>query len=554
MRAARKTSALEEIRPLRAALYLRVSTGRQADGDVSLPSQRDLTTRHCEREGWNVVDEYVEPGATGTDDRRPAFQAMLDRACDADRPYDVIVVHSFSRFFRDGATMELTIRKLRRYGVEVVSTTQPTGKDPSQEMMRQIIGIFDEYTSKENGKNVTRSMLENAKQNFWNGATPPLGYRIVEAERRGQKIKKKLAVDPVEQETVQLIYRLYADGDPATDTPPLGIKGVCTWLNGRGYRTKRGGTFGIGPLHLILTNTAYIGRWKYNVRSAKTGEKKPESEVVEIAIPAIVDESLFDRVQAKLAANNPKVTPPRVVNGPILLTGLATCAHCGGGMTQRTGTSRSGKVYAYYTCASRAQKGATACKGNSIPMKFLDDSVVTALKEKLFDRERLAELLSSLAERRAARATAVDNRLLALHAEVVAVEQKLKRLYQSIADGIVELDDLLTEQIAILKGEREKAKAALDRARSQGAGAVTIDAAKVEAFSRLMLDLLTSGGTPALKAWLRSILGNVVVGDKTVTIVGSKDVLAGAVTGQNSACSNVRGFVPKWRTRQDSNL
>lgn len=41
--------------------------------------------------------------------------------------------------------------------------TQPTGTDPSQEMMRQIIGIFDEYTSKEAGKNVTRAMKEHAK-------------------------------------------------------------------------------------------------------------------------------------------------------------------------------------------------------------------------------------------------------------------------------------------------------------------------------------------------------------------------------------------------------
>jgi site-specific DNA recombinase len=125
---------------------------------VSIPSQRDLTTRHCLSNGWTVVGEYVEPGVSATDDRRPVFQAMLGRACDADHPYDVIVVHSFSRFFRDGATMKLTIRKLRRHGVEVVSMTQPTGTDPSQEMMRQIIGIFDEYTSKENGKNVTRAM------------------------------------------------------------------------------------------------------------------------------------------------------------------------------------------------------------------------------------------------------------------------------------------------------------------------------------------------------------------------------------------------------------
>jgi site-specific DNA recombinase len=554
MNSARKSVPFEAVRPFRAALYLRVSTGRQAEGDVSLPSQRDLTTWHCEREGWIVVDEYVEPGLSATDDRRPAFQAMIERACDPDHPYDVIVVHAFSRFFRDGAAMELTIRKLRKHGVEVVSTTQPTGADPSQEMMRQIIGIFDEYTSKENGKQVTRAMRENAKQGFWNGATPPLGYRIVEAERRGQKVKKKLEVDPVEKETVELIFRLYADGVPATNTPPLGIKAICTWLNGKGYRTKRGGTFGVGPLHLILTNTAYIGRWKYNVRSAKTGEKKPESEIVEIAIPQIIDQSLFDRVRAKLTANNPQVTPPRVVNGPILLTGLATCAHCGGGMTQRTGTSRSGKVYSYYACASRAQKGVTACKGNAIRMQLLDDSVLGALKEKLFHRERLAEMLASLAERRAARTTAVNNRILGLQSEVGTAEQKLKRLYDSIARGIVEPDDLLGEQIAILKGEREKAKAALDRAQSQGAGAISIDAAKVDAFSRLMIDLLSNAETPAVKAWLRSILGSVVVGDKTIRITGSREILASAVTGRNSARANVRGLVPEWRARKDSNL
>ena len=57
---------------------------------------------------------------------------------------------------------------------------------------------------------------------------------------------------------------------------------------------------------------------------------------------------------------------------------------------------------------------------------------------------------------RAARATAVNSRLVSLQAEVTTAEQKLKRLYQSIANGIVELG----EQITILKAQREKAKAA----------------------------------------------------------------------------------------------
>ena len=178
--------------PKRVALYLRVSTGRQAEGDVSIPSQRDVTQRFCEAQVWELTCEFVEPGASATDDRRPVFRRMLEEASRPDRRFDVICVHAFSRFYRNGAEMELTIRKLRKQGVEVISMSQPTGDNPSQLLMRQIIGIFDEYTSRENGKNVSRSMRESAKQGFWNGATAPLGYCIVEAEKRGSKIKKKL--------------------------------------------------------------------------------------------------------------------------------------------------------------------------------------------------------------------------------------------------------------------------------------------------------------------------------------------------------------------------
>ncbi|WP_374308935.1 recombinase family protein [Methylocella sp.] len=420
--------------------------------------------------------------------------------------------------------------------------------------MRQIIGIFDEYTSKENGKNVTRAMKENARQGFWNGASPPLGYTIVEAEKRGQKIKKRLAIDPVEAETVRLIYRLYCEGDRPTNTPAIGLKQIVNWLNSRGYRTKKGGSFGVGPTHHILTNTAYIGRWRYNTRSAKTREKKPEAEIVEIAVPAIIDQSTFDRVQAKLAANNPHVTAPRVVNGPILLTGLATCAHCGGGMTQRTGTSSSGRVYTYYACASRAQKGPTACKGNSIPMAFLDDLVLRAIKEKLLTPERLVECLAGLVEKRQARNAQIDQRLISLQAQIVEVEDRLKRLYRSIEDGIVEIDDLLKDRITCLKAERENAKAALERAQAQGTNAASLDPEKVARFAALMSELLENGETPARKAYLRTLLSTIVVGEKTVRIIGSKDVLQAAISGNRPPNAHVRGLGPEWRTRQESNL
>ena len=39
----------------------------------------------------------------------------------------------------------------------------------------------------------------------WNGARPPLGYRIVAAEQRGAKVKKKLQIDPLQADKVRLI-------------------------------------------------------------------------------------------------------------------------------------------------------------------------------------------------------------------------------------------------------------------------------------------------------------------------------------------------------------
>jgi hypothetical protein len=63
--------------------------------------------------------------------------------------------------------------------------------------------------------------------------------------------------------------------------------------------------------------------------------------------------------------------------------------------------------------------------------------------------------------------------------QVAGLEQKLKRFYQSIADGIVQLDDLLGEQIATLKADREKAKARWTGRKRKD----RFDAENVEAFS-----------------------------------------------------------------------
>jgi site-specific DNA recombinase len=538
--------------PSRVAVYLRVSTGRQAEHDLSIPDQRSQTRAWVAQRGLTVVAEYIEPGASATDDRRPEFQSMIERACDGENAFDIIVVHSFSRFFRDAFGLEFYVRKLAKHGVRLVSITQELGDDPAQVMMRQVIALFDEYQSRENAKHVLRSMKENARQGYWNGSRPPFGYRAVEVERRGSRIKKRLKVDSVEAETVQRIFGLFLEGDGGSG--PMGVKAIAVWINDHGYRTRGGARWGIGSIHTLLTHPVYAGRMRFNTSEARTRRRKRESEHVFATVPAIIEPTVFEKVQALLKARNPKVTPPRVVTGPILLTGLAICAACRGAMTLRTGTSKTGRVHRYYACSSRARQGKTACRGRAIRMDKLDTLVTTHLIKRLFHRDRLADMLASLASRRAIKAAGLDERRVLLEREAHEASDRLRRLYRLVEEGLTEADDILKARIITLKADQDRLQTALESARSAARPPVDISALQLDRFGTLMREKLTSAEIPFRKAYLGSIIDRVEVDENEIRIVGRKDVLERAVLAGGGPVPGVRSFVRKWRTRQDSNL
>src|SRR6478672_9246430 len=81
---------------MRAALYMRVSTSRQAEHDLSIPDRQSQLRSWCAANGHTVASEFVEAGASAGDHPRPVFQQMIERACDGENAFDVIVVHSYS--------------------------------------------------------------------------------------------------------------------------------------------------------------------------------------------------------------------------------------------------------------------------------------------------------------------------------------------------------------------------------------------------------------------------------------------------------------------------
>jgi hypothetical protein len=172
------------------------------------------------------------------------------------------------------------IRKLRKVGISVISMTQEFGSDPTGNPIRQIVGSFDEYQSRENAKHTLRAMQENARQGFWNGAPPPFGYEAVVQERRGHKLKKALAIQQDEAEVVRHIFGLALGRSGMS----CGLMSIVDQLNESAV-SYRGKPFHIGAVHRILTSTTYIGVHHFNRRDSRSGQAKAPDQWITVSVP-----------------------------------------------------------------------------------------------------------------------------------------------------------------------------------------------------------------------------------------------------------------------------
>ena len=76
---------------MRCAIYARVSTQDQSTV-MQVMALRDYVSRR----GWDLADEFVDTGISGSKERRPALDRLM---ADARRPaFDAVAVFRFDRF------------------------------------------------------------------------------------------------------------------------------------------------------------------------------------------------------------------------------------------------------------------------------------------------------------------------------------------------------------------------------------------------------------------------------------------------------------------------
>jgi site-specific DNA recombinase len=304
--------ALRSATTKRAALYARVATVSQADGSSAIEEQKRAIREFCRESDLQIVAEYIEAPGSGADANRSGFQRMVEDALRGVPGFEVVVVYSDSRFFRDLFLGELYRRRLSQAGIELVSVTEEFSKGLHVDFVRQVIGLMGEYQSRENAKLTLRGMKENARQGFVNGS-PPFGYRAVVAETRLGKVKKRLEIEPSEAEIVKLIFRLAMVGP--TGNGLAGATTIARELNRQNLKTRSGQPFSSGRVNQILHRTTYNGHHIFNLIEGRTKRKKPPDERVVISVSAIIDSATFESAQAARRAQNPFSSQPGE-NGP----------------------------------------------------------------------------------------------------------------------------------------------------------------------------------------------------------------------------------------------
>ncbi len=532
------------------ALYARVSTVRQAEKDLSIPDQLNQMREWCKSQGLTIGMEYIEPGASATDDRRPSFQQMVADATSESRPYEAIIVHSRSRFFRDLFEFLNYERQLKRVGCKIISITQQTSDDPAGEMASKIFSLFDEYQSKENGKHTLRAMKENARRGYFNGSNAPYGYRTIETEIEGAKNKKKkiIAIDPAEAVIVTKIFDLYLNGN---EKGSMGAKEIATYLNSRGIRHRRT-AWNRSRVHEVLSSRTYIGEYYFNKTDSKTKTIKPESEWIKMEIEPIIEAATFEVARSRRAARAPDKVPPRLVNSPTLLTGILKCGKCGAGMTTVTG---KGGKYRYYKCNTRIGKGNDLCTSPALPMKKLDDLVLSSLADKVFAPERVRTMLHEMRRIQKAANADISHKLKPLQKELENLRQGSERLFEAVEKGFLPMDETLQQRAHKLQARRQEILleiAGLKRQREMPLD--QLKDSQIEPFSKALRSTLLDRDSRFGKEYLKLLVNEIRIEDNEAQITGSYAAFGAMMAGTKKGTLNrVPSFVANWLPDLGSN-
>ena len=287
---------------MNAAVYARVSSESQ-DVDLSISAQLRAVRDYANRNGYEIVREYVDEAESGRNTSRPAFREMMAVAKLKNQPFSVILVWKLNRFSRSRVDSVTYKTLLKNKGIRVISINEHLDESPSGQLLEGIIETVDEFYSANLGQDIKRGLRENAARGFYSIGRAPYGFHKAPI-KDGVKTRYKLEPDSEDAISVKVVRRIFEMA-----LKRIGCKQIAMTLNREGFLTATGQRWGKTTVHKILNNEAYCGVLVFGGRPGHPAIHSGEPPVrVENAWPVIIDKDTFYQVQKVMSNNAPKTT------------------------------------------------------------------------------------------------------------------------------------------------------------------------------------------------------------------------------------------------------
>lgn len=337
----------------RVCAYIRVSSDKEAQLDSLENQEAYFIRKYAQETGCEFVGIYSDVGISGTSEKRPAFQEMLN-ACMCGE-IDLIHTKSISRFARNTVTVLEVSRQLKSLGIGIYFEEQDINTMSAEgELMLTVLASFaqeESYNISENQKWAIQKKF--ARGDVMINTNRFLGY---DKDKDGN-----LIINEKEAEIVRMIFRMYLGGD--------GTFRIAKKLNELGIPTVTGKQWHETTIRGMLKNEKYKGDCllqKYYVPkvggATVANDGKVKSYYITGNHEAIIPKEEWDAVQRlrkeRAEERNIDTKNTQKFKNRYPLSGKLICPYCGKHLR---------RLYAYkkyvWACSTYIDKGKKVCRG-----------------------------------------------------------------------------------------------------------------------------------------------------------------------------------------------
>jgi DNA invertase Pin-like site-specific DNA recombinase len=346
-------------------IYCRVSSREQIEG-TSLESQESACVDYARQHGITVLKVFVEQGESAKFADRTQLLQLIDFCQKNKGNVQALLVWKLDRFARNVSDHYSVKATLAKYGVRIISVTEPIDTKPEGKLLETILAGFAQFDNDIRAMRTVQGMRRKIQEGIFPWR-PPLGYKSSVSSR-----EKKNLPDTPDQPTFDLLRRAWEHFTTGAYTQAeIGIL-MTSW----GITTARRGSFSPQSLFNLFTNPYYAGilvdRW-----DGKEYEGKH--------LPMVTRDQ-FAAVQRVIASRSRSIRHQKF-RPEFPLRGLVRCDLCSHALTAAFSRGRS-RMYGYYVCHGDA----CAKRGKSYRAEVLHEEFELLLDRIAPNRELLAKL------------------------------------------------------------------------------------------------------------------------------------------------------------------